>query len=512
MNKVKNIVYRVVFVMFAVCFTFVVFNALFRNTAHAAPRLVITMLACLTVLCAVYFVLNKYRTAVCKNYKIILIVFAVIMFTAQIILGNALECKELMFDVGAVNNGAAEWVETGTFESLYDYYYSFPNNLGAMTFLYVFFKAASLLGITHYFSVAVFVTSLMLTAAMVIVSLICKKLLSSVDAVFALALFAISPQYYVMGASVYTDTLSMLFPVLIFYLYLLSKEKTGRKKIIIYLLMGLTAAVGGLNKLTVLIMAVAVTVDICLSESKRDTIKAVVCVAAVITAVTALFNLYIYSVHLDRETAKEQNTPLLHWVMMGLKDKGYYNPGDYELTRSLNSEERNRVILNEIGKRIADKGFGGMYKLICDKSTIDFGDGTYAISDMTHFTPIKETALREWVVDDGENYDKYSLFATAVHLSVMFLMLFAAYCFAFNKYKEKRAVLFAPYLALLGEWIFLMLWETNSRYFSNFAPIIFVCAVSGMNAMMRLFLPIGSDKNVLKEKKKNNSKKNQKKA
>ncbi len=512
MNKVRNTVYHVLFVMFAVCFTFVVFNALFRNTEHAAPRLVITALACMTALCVVYFLLNKYRAAVCKHYKIILIIFAAVMFTVQVILGNALECKELMFDVGAVNNGAAEWVETGTFESLYDYYYSFPNNLGAMAFLYVFFKAASLFGITHYFYVAVFVTSLMLTAAMVIVSLICKKLSGSVDAVFALVLFAMSPQYYVMGASVYTDTLSMLFPVLIFYLYLVSKEKTGWKKTVTYLLMGLAAAVGGLNKLTVLIMVIAVTVDMCLSENKRDTVKAVICAVAVIAAVTASFNLYMYSVHLDRETAREQNTPLLHWVMMGLKDKGYYNPSDYELTRSLGSEERNRVILDEIGKRIDGKGFVGMYKLIRDKSAIDFGDGTYSISDMTHFTPVKETALREWVVEGGRNYDKYSMFATAVHMSVMILMLFAAYCFAFNKYKEKRAALFVPYLALLGDWMFLMLWETNSRYFSNFAPVIFVCAVSGMSAMMRSFLLIESDKNSVKGKKKNNSKKNKKKA
>ena len=243
----------------------------------------------------------------------------------------------------------------------------------------------------------------------------------------------------------------------------------------------------------------------------KNTLKALACVAAVTAAVMLSFNAYIYSVHLDSDIAKEKNTPLLHWVMMGVKDRGYYNPGDYEFTRSLDAEERNGAILDEIGKRVKNKGFGGMFKLFSDKSAIDFGDGTYAISDMTHFTPARETALREWVVDDGENYDKYSLLATAVHMSIMLFMLFAACMFAASdKYKKERAALFAPYLALFGVWLFLMFWETNGRYFSNFAPIMFIGASAGAKALSDRFLPVKYDKKMPMEKKKNNSKKNQK--
>ena len=62
-------------------------------------------------------------------------------------------------------------------------------------------------------------------------------------------------QFYFLGGAVYTDMLSVMFPVLFFYLYLNSKEQSGKRKIITYILMGLTITIGSLNKFTVIIMS-----------------------------------------------------------------------------------------------------------------------------------------------------------------------------------------------------------------------------------------------------------------
>ena len=75
----------------------------------------------------------------------------------------------------------------------------------------------------------------MVSCTTVIVSLICKKIADVKHAVFALVLFGFSVQFYFLGGAVYTDMLSVMFPVLFFYLYLNSKEQSGKRKIITYI-------------------------------------------------------------------------------------------------------------------------------------------------------------------------------------------------------------------------------------------------------------------------------------
>ena len=41
--------------------------------------------------------------------------------------------------------------------------------------------------------------------------------------------------FYFMGAAFYTDSLSLIFPVLFYYLYLCLKDENDKKKQIIYL-------------------------------------------------------------------------------------------------------------------------------------------------------------------------------------------------------------------------------------------------------------------------------------
>ena len=61
------------------------------------------------------------------------------MFIIEIVLGIALRYDPL-WDVGAIHKGAIEWVETGTFENYYEYFYRFPNNLAARHFCICFSK------------------------------------------------------------------------------------------------------------------------------------------------------------------------------------------------------------------------------------------------------------------------------------------------------------------------------------------------------------------------------------
>ena len=474
---------RLFWLLFAVCFTFVVVSIVFRGAGQGAARQICTVAGaavCFVFLCLLDRLAGRYERGLEKNYKRILIVFSAAMFTLEMIFALMLR-HGAWYDVGALHQGAAEWAETGTFAGFYEYYGYFPNNLGGMTFLYVFFKAASLAGFTDYYAVASLAACIMLTSMMAVVSLICKRLAGAGSAVLSLAVFALSAQFWVLGGAVYTDTLSMLFPVLIYYLYLLSKEKKGRRKICLYLLMGLAAGVGSLNKFTVSIMVIAVLIDAGLRAEWKELLKITVCALGVAAAMNMALSAWLYSAHLSREEAQRNNTPLLHWVMMGLKGDGRYNSEDYVFTRSLAPEQRNEILLEEIGRRVGSRGVGGMLDLFSQKSAIDFGDGTYGAHDFLGINPERHTWVHDFVLEDGQFYWLYSGYTTAVHITLMLFMLIGAYrVIAGGREPENGSLLLPLYMAVFGVWLFLMFWETNQRYFSNFAPVIIACGVLGM--------------------------------
>ena len=59
------------------------------------------------------------------------------------------------------------------------------------------------------------------------------------------------------------------------------------------------------------------------------------------------------------------------------------------------------------------------------------------------------------------------------------MLRWAAICLK-GKNTSKDIVL-APVLAGLGILAFLLLWETRGRYFTNFVPVLLVCAAISFN-------------------------------
>ena len=487
MEKVRSNLIRAFYIVFAICFTFVIISAIFRSIYYKIPYLVILIPLFAVGLCLVYNLCGgRCEHFLEKNYKKILIIFTAAMFLTEMITGIILR-HGVGYDIESVNQGAIEWVETGTFSTYYRYMCECPNNQGPMMFYFIFFKLASFIGITDYYAVAVFIDAVMLSAAMALVSLICLRLTKSFQtAVFALAVFALSAPYWFAAAANYTDVMSMLFPALVYWLYLKAYDLRGKQQIIIYLLTGLALAVGSLIKFPVFVMIIALAIDICLRARPKQLIKFFVCVFSVFALVMVSFNGYMYSRHLDREMAENSRRPYTHWMMMGLKGYGGYNPDDFTFTDTTPPEERTEKVNEELVRRIKEHGVTGMINLMSIKSAIDFGDGTYGIADFISIYPAKETALAKWVVYDNEYYGFYSHYATALHIALMLFMLLTSYCFALKKRDEKADKLFAPYLAVFGIWLLLMCWESNRRYASNFGPVIVMCGILGIDNIMNI--------------------------
>ena len=143
-------------------------------------------------------------------------------------------------------------------------------------------------------------------------------------------------------------------------------------------------------------------------------------------------------------------------------------------------------------RRRSGRGVGGMLDLFSQKSAIDFGDGTYGAHDFWGINPERHTWVHDFVLENGRSYWLYSGYVTAVHITLMLFMLIGAYrVIAGGRETGNGSLLLPLYMAVFGVWLFLMSWETNQRYFSNFAPVIIAFGVLGMRPFRALTIARG---------------------
>lgn len=249
--------------------------------------------------------------------------------------------------------------------------------------------------------------------------------------------------------------------------------------------------IGMLIKFTVAVMLIAVLIDSLLHRPLKQT-GVLAGIAAAIVCVGFLgFQAMIYPAHLDRDQAREINTPYLHWVMMGLKGEGGYNGADYEFTRSFaTTQERDAALVEEIGNRMKDLGPSGLYKLFWAKTTRTFGSGTYNQSNFLDDNPVNESWLHSYLLYDGEDYQTYRGLCQGVFLAVLGLMALSGLQEAFGRKAEPGQAatwrFLAPRLAMFGVLLFFAGWETSGRYITNYIPVIFLSAVMGIDCWMGL--------------------------
>lgn len=436
-----------------------------------------------------------------QNYQYILFAFLVVVGFIQLSHINELRFTP-SFDLDAIYGGALQWVRMGTFADYYDYFDYFPNNLGGLFFLYLLFKAGSFFS-SDFFLIAACGNEVLLLLTYLFISLSAKKMWGSSCGVTALLIAGGILPLQFMTDAFYTDSLSILFPVLLFYFSLKIEESNGKKTWLLCIISGTAAAAGGLIKSTVLIMVIAIVLSFLFRREWKKAGIYFVCVSTVCVMFMSGFHRYIYSEHLDAELAAVKNTPYSHWVMMGLKDEGAYNPADYEFTRSFTDPEvRNEAIKDEIINRISQKGVPGMMELYSVKLYRCFGDGTLALSDFLDDTPHNQSVLHQFVLYSGKQYGLYHSLCNAIFYAVLLLSTACPLICITNGNtgrKMRGGPVMALSFALGGLILFLMNWETSPRYITNYVPIILLLAAGGSKGVAEWMKEKGFDLKISKE-------------
>lgn len=474
---------RIFYLSFGIVFLFILIQMIFCNNNYDTAYLLPFSALILVILMIIFMRIEKHKEVISQYWPFIFTGFILLLFASNVTLALVLRYTP-KYDFGNVYFGAIEWAQTGTFADHSEYFYYFPNNLGGMTFLNIIFRAGSLLGIDDYYALGAIVTSICNVSAMAVTVMICKKLMGIQHAAFAVVLFLLSAPMYTISAFFYTDSLTFLFPVLGFWIYLKAKEEnSGRGKGLLFCLMSLVIVIGAGLKATVWIILIAILIDMLFDRKWKEAVFSVLSTVLIFSVLSVSFHGYIYSRHLDPKIADQQNTPYLHWVMMGLKDSGMYNPGDYEFTRNAGNPDQTReAVQSEISRRIREHGYSGMFDLYTKKIRVDYGDGTYNLTAFLEESRMSKGFLFDYLNSKGEGYDKYRHLCTEMQIAVYVFILIGA--FGILLHKKNMDGIFALHLAMLGLFLFLMIWESSCRYITNFVPISYICAVKGIGLMV----------------------------
>lgn len=475
------------FIIFSAVFTLVTATVIFGNDVYRYTLWKLLLVIFLFVTVAVLF----YRAVCCleqtvvKYYYIILGLFLLFMISMQIYSSFLLRFDPL-FDLEAIYKGAIEWSRTGTFRNYSSstcdsyYFYRFPNNLGGLALLTLVLKAASLFGVNDTFLVASVFNSLLSAGTMALAAGISKRLFGAVCGVMTLFFFGCSLPFYFIAPVFYTDALSMIFPVLILYIYLKSQNyQTWHQLALCGMLMGLAAGIGMLIKFTVVIAVIASMIYMLLHRHWKQTLSFAAGAALAIGLILTSFDTYIYSAQLDKSIARQMNLPYTHWIMMALNERGAFSLNDLKLTMSIQDPDERRIKTEEkIRERIDKLGTSGILKLVQTKSVRSFGDGTYALSDFLDDRPKNSTTLHKALLYNGARYQTYQHICGGIFFGILAFMAISGLKNVFSR--QRSAYCFIPQLSVFGIWLFLMMWETTGRYMINYIPMMIISASSGM--------------------------------
>ena len=481
MLKVQKLLSRIALGLFLLIYGWIFIQVMFNNHNGQSALLLLPLTACLCLL--FYFLYGAFARATDKQAQRALFIFMAVSAAVQIYVGHCLRYIPA-WDIDAVFGGGRDWAVTGNFDNYARYFDEQTANLGCLFVFRCVFWVYHTFGGQDFFMAAVVFTTLLLQAGVWAVFDVCRRLAGWRGGIMALVIIGLFLPFYTMGAAFYTDALSLCFTMLTIAFYLRARgAKPVKRKLILYIAAGVAAAVGAIIKFTAMIPLIALAIDFVLKQKKwkwaqlkrsLPGLGAAVCAAAVLVA-----SFYVYIGTKRSQNSDKLRLPLTHWVMMGLKDDGQYNGEDFSFSFSQPTLEiRKNAIAEEIRQRVSDMGPLGLLGLFGRKLSISFASGTFKQHDFFHLQPQNQTALHDIVArSDAKHFDAYNHISTAMLLALIVLGLAGAY-----KMLRKPGFC-APYIALVGLALFLLIWETNNRYTLNHLPVIMVCAVMGLKTL-----------------------------
>ncbi len=420
------------------------------------------------------YIINKLKDKTAKIWTMVLLaVFAVLAGLAVVFFR-----VEYNWDFRWIMDTSRELTTKGTTDNIY-YFKMFPNNWGT---LIITTMAMGITGGSAIGAYLVNVISIFLAALFAVLS--AKKIGGNKLALNVMILLIGCAPLYLYSPIVYSDSLSVAFPIATFYFWLLAKEcranNLKKKSYIWTIVMAIVGIIGYCIKPVAAIVLAAILIDQFFTNLNKETLKKIAVVVIIVLAIMKLFNLYGEKVIIKDSKKNDLEFPMTHWVMMGLNKPeseggtsigyGAYSQKDADFTAESGTyKEKQSANISKIKERLKEYGFGGYVQFLFNKFKYVWNDGSYYVLQQIGWdTKNKESMPYKIVIDENSNgfFKNYM----SDFNNYMFFAIIAGFVIEIIR-KEKNQESRVMGIAIVGIALFLLIWEARSRYIYFLIPV-----------------------------------------
>ena len=445
--------------------------------------LVLLTALCTAGLCLALRAAKRYEAFFARHERGMLLGFALAIFAVQLVVGAVLRYAP-MTDAEQCITAARLIVEKGTFgdnERSWTYFSRCTNNLGYVYILALILRFFGLFGWTDWFMQLVLVNSLLFACGLLAGARVVRRVGGPVAQTrFLMLVVSCLPVLY-CTTELYTDSFSVGFPLMILYCAMRVHEAQRRRDVALWsVLFALLSFVGAQMRFTAIIASIAVLIVMLLDRRALRALGMIALLAATMLAGNALLEAE-NNRHIAAEDRRARALPILHYIAMGLpihEDEGYgtYGYGGWFLfTTSFDDpQERNAALLSEIIDRVYYLRYPNrLLNMLSRKNLSTFGDGTFKLHEVIESDDYHpENLLEQVIFGEGRYHRAFYHLCTALFMAQLLLACLA--CAQAIRRRDTRGA--ALYIALVGAFILLSIWETNGRYFFQFQLLLLAAA------------------------------------
>lgn len=483
-NIIKSIIKNCFNIVFLISFGYILYSAIFQNEVNFFKWnkyiVIFGVLVNTLILILVYKYLKK-KTRI--NTKVLVISYLMCVFVVQCIIGHLFKV-EPNWDMKDLFDGAISYINGNNKYLLYLYRYG--NNIAIQIIYIILFKIADFIKIISYYDVAMLFNIIMIDMALLFTYLVAKKMFDEKKAFMIFISTSIITPIYLFAPIIYTDTISMVFPLLILFFYLSGKDSQElKRKIIFYFSMGIVAYIGMCIKPTVLITLIAIVIYEIVNFSKKELIltTSMILIALTIGVLSSNMAIKLVFKGWNNLVYNNERFPATHWIMMGLEGVGKYNQKDVDATASfIGVEQKREYNIKEIEKRLNNIIKIEKINFIREKLMYTWGDGTYYAVNTLDFEAINEGLHQQFVFKRGKYHEFYQYYTQIQHITTMFLMVIVT----ISSIRKEISYSLILRISIFGLFLFLLIWETRSRYLINYLPIMQIIAFEGVECLYKI--------------------------
>ncbi|NLZ46866.1 MAG: phospholipid carrier-dependent glycosyltransferase [Clostridiales bacterium] len=424
-----------------------------------------------------------------KRVNLIFIISLLILFIGQLIVIFGFDYVAVT-DSHVVDVCARNFARDGNMANLYrglpekrlQYFATYPNNWGILLIVSYIFRGIHLvLGYVPKEAPAV-IAAISVQISVVFTYLSARRIFQNkIQPIFCLFLTLLTPVFAMYSTVLYTDTLSMPFTMASFYLFIRAVQSKKFSKFILWLIpSSIVMAIGYTVKGSVLVMLVAFAIYAFLRLGWKQLISMVLIGALSVVSVNFCLEKAILSLEVTtKENLELEEFPKEHWMMMALYGQGGFYGEDYKFTHSIEGyEAKKEANIRVIKERLSDFGVSGFIVHEIKKINYTWNDGRYF--SYNHY---RDSSSTNGLVHFFQRNFAFIAFTQIVHIITLALMFLSC----LGGFQKKRVTKMALVrLIVFGIALFLLIWETRSRYLINYIPLMIIMAADGMNHLWGL--------------------------